>query len=149
MAPKRQVGSQSYDSDEVRYRARRYNASVEPWQKFSTMWDQVQLRSSTGKDESRLLRRNYSMCGNTDEQSMVPLVDHSGNRQLPTYAGYVPSLPIRQQQRTHTANLKNTTMRRNYPNHPLGKKEVKTVRPMSTMVTLVHPHNPFRLLKVD
>ena len=32
-------------SDEVRYKAARYNEKVEPWQRFSTKWDRAQLRN--------------------------------------------------------------------------------------------------------
>jgi len=160
----------------VVYKARRYNEAVEPWQRFSTKWDRVQIRPVCRK--GRWMERRTgeeqptcALCRNDDNDSekaenlqeanlnkpleKADLVPHSGLRQIPGYCGYVPRLPIIRhgnheslQKYVLTDVHKTTTNRRTYVQHEIRETPIKD-RPMSKMVTLVHPSNPFKLAKVD
>lgn len=164
-------------SDNVRYKAIRYNPNVEPWQQFSAKWDQVQLRKLTDTTTNQDTCKSFltyhqpkeSKAIENDKRANVSLVAHSGDRQLPGYSGYVPRLPIIKEswyennskekcychQKGHIAKIiendkESTTMRRAYPKYEFDKVPKSSYCPkkcpMSKMVTLVSPHNPFRLL---
>lgn len=147
-------------SDEVRYKAARYNEKVEPWQRFSTKWDRAQLRNQCTRPKSAeanslkapSFNRNKSMIASVD------LVPHSGQRQVPGYCGYVPRLPILRNSVHESLDPsavtdchKTTTNKRTFVRHDLRTVEQapQKSRPMSQMVTLVQPSNPFRLAKME
>merc|ERR1711881_698574 len=148
----------------VQYKASRYNEAVEPWQRFSTKWDRVQIRPICKKARWMDGKPLTKASSDPEEEEQVEakpeekgadLVPHSGLRQIPGYRGYVPRLPIVRrenheslQQYVLTDVHKTTTNRRTYTKHELPKAPVK-IRPMSKMVALVHPSNPFKLAKTD
>lgn len=160
----------------VVYKARRYNEAVEPWQRFSTKWDRVQIRPVCRKGrwmerradqpeptcallkvdgESSPTEEGQEEASTESPENAADLVPHSGLRQIPGYCGYVPRLPIIRnedheslQKYVLTDVHKTTTNRRTYVQHEIRETPLKD-RPMSKMVTLVHPSNPFKLAKVD
>jgi len=112
---KRKVHSEiEKNSDTVRYKAARYNAASEPWQKFSDKWDRVQARenvvisschedmkapdsaanhSNLEADDSMRDENNNVLAKNSSDHK-INLANCSENRQVPGYSGYVPRLPI-------------------------------------------------------
>ena len=75
----------------VKFKPARYNEKAEPWQRFGAVWDRFQLRNATETDHGDI---KIKRCPEKPPKSHVPLVEHSGKRQIPGYAGYVPRLPI-------------------------------------------------------
>merc|ERR1712226_24828 len=165
MSNKRKVGTEmENNSDSVRYKATRYNVNSEPWQEFSTKWDRVQARHVCHEDDKdeKKLRKNQKENEedqNRDNSEPTDLVPHSENRQLPGYSGYVPRLPIikgmhQAYSTTEPDTVSNycrttTSMQRSFPKYATQKQRSPFARKgtMSSMVTLVAPHNPFRLDK--
>ena len=185
MKNKRKVGTDlEISSNNIKYKAMRYNANSEPWQTFSNKWDRVQARHAIPDQEDEIAEkvgglslkkeaRKSSTGHNASKQVVrqvpaaiekVDLVPHSENRQLPCYSGYVPRLPITKKSRNLTSKCQNdesatppprpgnghfiTSMQRAFPKYSMSQKSSYARRPkMSSMVTLVHPHNPFRLAK--
>jgi len=133
----------------VKFKPARYNEKAEPWQRFGAVWDRVQLRNATEADHGDT---KVKRCPEKPPKSLVPLVEHSGKRQIPGYAGYVPRLPIiKDASRIDNPNKIPTTKGTycSYDGEYAKARSQQRLRDpvMSNLITLVHPHNPFRLLK--
>merc|ERR1712032_863410 len=159
------------NSDQVRYKAARYNEKVEPWQRFSTKWDRAQLRNQCqtarpqsaeiNKISNKKFKKQLDLQQNNNNNSLsksIDMVPHSGQRQVPGYCGYVPRLPIIRNSDHESLDPnavtdchKTTTNKRTFVGHDLRKMEKapQMNRPMSKMVTLVQPSNPFKLAKME
>lgn len=149
------------NSDQVRYKAARYNEKVEPWQRFSTKWDRAQLRNQCARPQSAEISKKFKKLDlqqNNTLTKSIDMVPHSGQRQVPGYCGYVPRLPIIRKSDHESLDPnavtdchKTTTNTRTFVGHDLRKMEKAPlkVRPMSKMVTLVQPSNPFKLAKME
>jgi len=155
------------NSDQVRYKAARYNEKVEPWQTFSTKWDRAQLRNQCTRPKSAegIMKKSSNKINNaqhlktkTSLVHSVDMVPHSGQRQVPGYCGYVPRLPIIRKSDHESLDPtavtdchKTTTNKRTFVRHDLRtvEKAPPKIRPMSQMVTLVQPSNPFKLAKME
>ena len=150
------------NSDQVRYKAARYNEKVEPWQRFSTKWDRAQLRNQCTRPKSAENHQKQKFLNLKKSSEIltksIDMVPHSGQRQVPGYCGYVPRLPIIRKADHESLDPnavtdchKTTTNKRTFVRHDLRKveKAPQKVRPMSQMVTLVQPSNPFKLAKME
>jgi hypothetical protein len=155
------------NADSVRYKASRYNINAEPWQKFSIKWDKDQTRHvnniNSDTDSDYITNSENSDIDNDNDENdqnnttcnqKHKLVKHSQNRHIPGYSGYVPSLPIvnvdtKKPENTISNDSRTTTsMQRAFPKYNFGKiDQSKYARKevMSGVITLVAPHNPFRL----
>jgi len=124
--------------------------------------EKVEAEESQPKKKVKLFKYELEQEQKTPEAPPVSLVKHSEARHLPGYSGYVPRLPITKSQTTSKRAFKsedettssdsrrNTTMQRAFPNYHIKNSPDRTYARrgvMSNTITLVRPHNPFRLKK--
>jgi len=150
-----------FPNTSVRYRQHVKNANPENWQKIGCIWDKVQerngfnssksnLESSTRTDSPRLLsrpRRNEQFSVVRKDNSAKPQYDKKNfNENIPGYGGYEPQLPIERCDNSDNVHSMKTTSKTYYRTHPRISYRLPKYGhngPLSRLVTLTEPFNPF------
>lgn len=146
---------------------RRYQSSSQDWQHYGDAWDRVQARVPTGETLSgpeRLppiftsrgsirtganTRRCFSPDGREEYDAMA--VPSSYRPYTPGYQGFVPAAAANAHHSLYprgTAPTETFTASTHRNMEPISPRQVEHVRtaPLSNMVTIYTPYNPFNLI---
>jgi len=159
-------------ADQVTLRPRRYETSANTWQRVGTQWDKSQYRPHidtirAGKVDGSSPRNPCSRTNRSPEPDRNKEVEEkilnliktdklvsSFVRPCPGYAGFKPRLPIEGTPETHETlrdHIK-TLMKHSYKSYE-SEDFVKTIHPhlgpMSRVVTLTYPYNPFNKVEKE
>lgn len=150
------------NADLVRHRPRRYHRSVGIGQEVPSYWDRVQMRAPLSKRDSAYspcehrktaqvsrtttdeISRDLDVIAQYRQNAPYIIADQSRLRKLPGYGGFVPREPVERLKfvsREETFQSSSSTYR-NYPGYSVDG--VHSRGPLSKMVTLVYPYNPFK-----
>ena len=167
ISPQKQEDTESknpevaFPNTSVRYRQHVKNANPENWQRVGCIWDKVQerngfngsksnLESSTKTDSPRLLSRprmNQSpMPTGKDSLSKVQCIKKDFHENIPGYGGYEPHLPVERCDNSDNVHSMKTTSKTYYRTHPRISYRLSKyghTGPLSRLVTLTEPFNPF------
>lgn len=148
----------------LRYRQPVKNEKPEDWQKIGCIWDKAQERNGFNNSKSILdsTRQNYKMESSrllsrprfnplpTPNQKSSPINGRSKrdfNKHIPGYGGYKPQLPIERSigtdERAHRLQTTSKTYFRAYPKITYQLPRYGHPGPLSRLVTLTEPFNPF------
>jgi len=142
---------------------RRYERSSEDYQIVSRAWDRVQMRPLLGNrkckpmelDERHSTPQRYLKESDNAEQLGCNVNFNMANqckvRKLPHYGGFVPKEPVDTCTDERSADLyrsQATRVYRSYPHHVMHNPRTQAKHrqaPLSKMVTIVYPCNPFKI----
>lgn len=143
---------------------RRYERSAEDWQIVSRAWDRVQMRPLLGNRKCKsmtLEKKNVALeQGDVAKSENAEQGGDSFNfnmanqckvRKLPHYGGFVPKEPVDTSTDKSSAELYRSSAERvyrSYPHHVMHNPRTQAKHrqaPLSKMVTIVYPCNPFKI----
>jgi len=153
----KQRGAPCISNTSVRYRQSVKNTKPENWQKVGCIWDKVQERNGfnstkdireniTNIESTRLLSRprmEQTSKSILKEQSKSQPAKKEFNRNIPGYGGYEPQLPIQRNVNNHGTRTTMNSYFRQHPRVTYRLPEYGHKGPMSRLVTLTEPLNPF------
>ncbi|XP_039252503.2 uncharacterized protein LOC120329788 [Styela clava] len=148
------------NADVVRNRPKRYESSVGAWQTVASSWDRLQMRqpisrstcckdNKVSKNQQNQLEVEKAITQGIENyrtNSSYVIADQSRVRKLPGYGGFVPREPverIKYPQRQGVFQTSSSSTYHNFPGYTVPGLHSKG--PLSRMVTLVYPCNPFKL----
>ncbi|XP_076817261.1 uncharacterized protein LOC143462846 isoform X1 [Clavelina lepadiformis] len=159
------LASFTSEKRKVRDRTKRYETSAGDWQKVSTAWNRVQYRPNssdlqetnstknerkTAKDEDDLWRQRRKTIKDLIKGGHISIAEQCKSRKLPGYGGFVPREPVESNFDPYSREIFRSSTNRAYRPFPHDVMHDSLTMsnhcraPLSRLVTLAHPCNPFK-----